>query len=167
VRARVYMAAFGCLDARGAVIARTDEKLQGVNTWEVAWLDDVAATDAAIDDVDVRPSNAQPLPRPRPSKTRRRSEDARDEMRMFDSQAPREPPPSYRGASGRVTHVREQTGTASQEPDHPSCDILEGRARGGSLAEEPSVCWLPMWSSSAPGASEAGPAHARGANLSA
>jgi hypothetical protein len=116
---------------------------------------------------DVRPSSAQPLPNQQLSQALRSAEvrdDMRDEMSMLHSVASREVPPTER-RSGNLGAVRKQTEAASEEADNPSSGMVEGRARGGSLAEEPSTCWLPVClSSSAPSASEEpGAARAGGA----
>jgi hypothetical protein len=97
-------------------------------------------------------------------------DDIRDEMGMFPSAASREVPPTER-QSGHTSAARRPTNTASLEADGPSSagGVLEGRARGGSLAEELSVCWLGMpTSSSAPATSdEPGAARASVVALSA
>jgi len=89
---------------------------------------------------------AMPVPSPR---ARRRSADAdaREEMRLSCSSGSREPPPSHR-ASGRAKEIRPQTNTFSQDADDSLRASVVGRARADSLAEEPSVCWAVMRSSS-------------------
>jgi hypothetical protein len=81
-------------------------------------------------------------PRPRGSLSRRRSADVCDEMRMFDAGGTREQPPTHRG-SGRVLQTSQQSDSASQESDVPVRRIVR-RARGDSLAEDPSACWMPL-----------------------
>jgi hypothetical protein len=109
--------------------------------------------------IDSKPGNRQPRPRPRSSQARRRSGDARDEMLLFGSCGSREQPPSHR-ASGRVKEIHQQTNTASQFSEGHSRASVVGRVRADSLADEPEACWVPMSSSSAPGAPEAGAARA-------
>jgi hypothetical protein len=76
VRFRVYMAAFGGLDARGATISRTDEKLRDIVTWEASWLDKpLASKDSSTDaGVDVVLGRARPIPQSQTS-NRQRSAD--------------------------------------------------------------------------------------------
>jgi hypothetical protein len=82
-------------------------------------------------------------------------EDMRDEMGMFRPRASCDVPPTER----RLVH----TGA-----DNPSRGSLQGgvrgRARGNSLVEDPSVCWLAM-SESSLAAHEAGGARAGEDNL--
>jgi len=37
IRSRIYMAAFGTLSARGAIVAKSDPKLRGIANWAVEW----------------------------------------------------------------------------------------------------------------------------------
>jgi hypothetical protein len=85
-------------------------------------------------------NNLERPPRPRAPKPRRRSEDVYDEMRLFSTCGTREQPPTHR-AAGRVNQIHKQTDSASQESNVRSSATV-GRARGNSLAEEPSVSWL-------------------------
>jgi hypothetical protein len=90
--------------------------------------------------VDLDCDSAKRLPKPRASEARRRSSDVCDEMRLFDSRGTREQPPTHR-VSGRAKQTHEQTNSASQESEAPSSRVV-GRARGDSLAEDPSAHWL-------------------------
>jgi len=103
--------------------------------------------------VDIEPGSSKPLPRPRP---RRRSSEVLDEIRAFGSRASCDYPPSHR-ISGRVKQMGQRVKPElPDESDNRSSGIV-GRARGNSLAQEPSACWLAFRSSSPePGASEAG-----------
>jgi hypothetical protein len=96
----------------------------------------------------------QPLARPPTSRTRRRSEDAQDEMRLFGFCGSREHPRSCRD-SGRNSHTFDSNSRDSRAS-------VTGGARADSLAEDPSACWVALrYSSSAPGGSELGAAPAR------
>jgi pyruvate/2-oxoglutarate dehydrogenase complex dihydrolipoamide acyltransferase (E2) component len=90
---------------------------------------------------DVSSDSAEQHPRPVATPATRRSADERDEMRQFDTRGTREQPPTHR-VSGRAQQICEQTDTASQESDVTASRIV-GRARGDSLAEDPSALWLP------------------------
>lgn len=80
--------------------------------------------------------------------TARTASAARDEMRMFTSRESREHPPSHR-VVGRVKQMSQRANPEVQdEPDRPSIGVV-GRARGNSLAEDPSSytvwrCALPQ-----------------------
>jgi hypothetical protein len=131
---------------------------------------ELASTSTAVpvqptSSVDVTPDNAEPLPMPGPSQERGRDEDVRDEMRFFGSCGSRDHPPTHR-ISARGKQIHHQTTLGSQEPDDQPRASLVGRARAPSLAEESTACWLPMRpSSSAPGASEPGPAQESAVSL--
>jgi hypothetical protein len=113
---------------------------------------------AAGEQQHVEPDSAEPLPRPRP---RRRTSEERDEMRVYTSRGSREHPPSHK-LTGRAKQMSQRVNPEVQdEPTRPSRGVV-GRARGNSLAEEPSSCWLPMRPSAEAGASEAGRAQASG-----
>jgi len=47
IRSRIYMAAFGSLDARGQMVAMSNPKLDGIRNWEVTWLGQDASTTAS------------------------------------------------------------------------------------------------------------------------
>jgi len=47
IRSRIYMAAFGSLDARGQMVAMSSPKLDGIRNWEVTWLGQDASTTAS------------------------------------------------------------------------------------------------------------------------
>ena len=112
------------------------------------------------EDVDIKPGSAVPLPRPRASEARRSADDdMRDERRFFGARTSLALPPSHRRGV--------QQSKASADADTARVNV-EGRARGGSLAEDSSACWMPVCpSSSAPAASEPGAARAGGVDLSA
>ena len=120
----------------------------------------------------------QRLPRPRPFRSRKRSADATDEMRMFDTPGTRDQPPTHR-QSGRVT-IRERADSASQEFGTPLSRIpVVGRARGNSLVGDPTAAWLTMslqsvitkrrlpGSSASAASNDPGAASAGGASLNA
>jgi hypothetical protein len=99
-------------------------------------------------------SEQQQLHRPRKSKPRRRSSDVREEGRLFGSRGSRECPPSHRASAGRQSQV---CASDLRDSDDRASGVVVGRARGNSLVEEPSACWLTLRSSSsAPCASVSG-----------
>jgi hypothetical protein len=84
-------------------------------------------------------------------------------MRTFTSRGSREHPTSHRPL-GRVKQISERVKPElHNESDGPSIGVV-GRARGNSLAEESSVCWLPIRSSAEAGASETGAAQGSAVN---
>jgi hypothetical protein len=77
------------------------------------------------------------------SQVRRRSEDVRDEMRLFGSCGSRDQPPTQRTRPTTCGHKLHQKPTpAAHESDDPSSRSLEGRACGDSPAEETSASCL-------------------------
>jgi hypothetical protein len=133
--------------------------------------------------IDIDLGSAMPLPIPQKFKARRRSEDVTDEMRSFNSHGRRDAPPTRRKSSKRTKSqtpgdsdvparqipgsvkqiwMRNSSGRNSASEERKSeTDVrsrrMVGRARGNSLGEDPSACWLTLRSfSSAPGASESG-----------
>jgi len=119
---------------------------------------------------DVSSDGIERLPSSRSSQAYR-SADERDEMRdemgMFGSRASCDVPPTER-RSGPKNAQCKQSEAESQEADNPSSGTLKararGRARGYSLAEDPSTCYLAMGSSSH-AAHKTGDARAGGENL--
>jgi hypothetical protein len=98
--------------------------------------------------VDLNADSAERLSRTRTSRARRRSADACDEMRLFDTRGTREQPPTHR-VSGRVKQMRNQANTASQESEVPvsTQPSIVGRARSDSLADDSSAIFLAARSS--------------------
>jgi len=99
-----------------------------------------------------------------PDRRSGRSGDLRDDMHHFGC-ATREHPPSRRVSRESVKQARKQSRSASRSSGMVGRVV---RARGNSVTQDPSACWLAMrLSSSGPGASEPGAARARKESLSA
>jgi hypothetical protein len=94
------------------------------------------------------------------SQVRRRSEDVRDEMRLFGSCGSRDQPPTQRTRPTTCGHkLRQKPTPAAHESDDPSSRSLEGRACGDSPRHQQKrprqAVWNEMCSShGAPGASQ-------------
>jgi hypothetical protein len=101
--------------------------------------------------VNAASDSANRLPRQTQSRERRRSQEVRDEMRLFNTRGSREQPPTCR-ASGHVRQMGKKTDSASQESDERLSGIV-GRARSDSLADDSSASFLAVRSvASDPGA---------------